>query len=144
MKSWVLGNVRFPPHTGPPGTGQKKTGSTFLCLRLSPAAILRQEQRGPRCFSASGASNSLSYSFLSIPATVPSITEAKSEGSRDWVGFSSGISREIVGAHLTPLEVPEPHIQTGRQKTGKAPRAFGHRKHSAPCSARPAIPSLCC
>src|SRR5699024_8231394 len=126
------------------GTGQKKAGDAFQRPRHTPAAILRQEQRGPRCFSASGASNSLSYSFLSIPATVPSITEAKSEGSRDWVGFSSGISRETVGGHLTPLEVPEPHIQTGRQKTGKAPRAFGHRKHSAPCSARPAVPSLCC
>lgn len=87
---------------------------------------------------------SWSYSFLRIPATVLSIAEAKSEGSRDFVGFSSGISRDKVGASPILPEVPAQHNQKGRGTIRRSPRAFGHRIRFAPYSAHPAVPFLCC
>ena len=87
---------------------------------------------------------SWSYSFLRIPATVLSIAEAKSEGSRDFVGFLSGISRDKVGASPILPEVPAQHNQKGRETIRRSPRASGHRIRFAPYSAHPAVPFLCC
>ena len=93
-----------------PVPGRKIAGDAFLHPRPIPAAILRQGQRAGTLYSVP-ALVSWSYSFLRIPATVLSIAEAKSEGSRDFVGFSSGISRDKVGASPILPEVPAQHNQ---------------------------------
>lgn len=127
-----------------PLPGRKRAGYALLRPRLLPAAILRQGMQRAGTLHIVPALVSWFYSFLRIPATVPSIAEAKSEGSRDWVGFLSGISRDIVGAYRVHLEARALHTQINRQKTGREPPVSGHRIRSVPCSVHPTVLFLCC
>ena len=89
MKSGVLGDISLPAHAGPPSAGQKNSRGRISASPADPRRhIAAGIQRAGTLYSVP-ALVSWSYSFLRIPATVLSIAEAKSEGSRDFVGFSS-------------------------------------------------------
>lgn len=144
MKSGVLGDISLPAHAGPPSAGQKNSRGRISASPADPRRhIAAGIQRAGTLYSVP-ALVSWFYSFLRIPATVLSIAEAKSEGSRDFVGFSSGISRDKVGASPILPEVPAQHNQKGRGTIRRSPRAFGHRIRFAPYSAHPAVLFLCC
>lgn len=144
LKSGVLGDISLPAHAGPPSAGQKNSRGRISASPADPRRhIAAGIQRAGTLYSVP-ALVSWSYSFLCIPATVLSIAEAKSEGSRDFVGFLSGISRDKVGASPILPEVPAQHNQKGRGTIRRSPRASGHRIRFAPYSAHPADPFLCC
>ena len=110
MKSGVLGDISLPAHAGPPSAGQKNSRGRISASPADPCRhIAAGIQRAGTLYSVP-ALVSWSYSFLRIPATVLSIAEAKSEESRDFVGFSSGISRDKVGASPILPEVPAQQI----------------------------------
>ena len=102
MKSGVLGNISLPAHAGPPTAGQGKDRRQKMPSVQSPAAILRQGEQRPRMLLHIRDLNSWVIQFEHIPATVASIAEQKSAGSRDEVGFLSEFSREKVGAPPIP------------------------------------------
>lgn len=109
MRSGVLGNISLPAHAGPPNAGQKNSRGRISASPADPCRhIAAGIQRAETLYSVP-ALLSWSYSFFRIPATVLSIAEAKSEGSRDFVGFSSGINRDKVGASPILPEVPAQH-----------------------------------